>query len=353
MTEAVSLLSRWCQDNLVHGDTRHSWGGGVFTNSNWIKTLYPSIEVMFLGQMESQYINPFKQLLNTRYINPLLPHPLTAGDLVNSKGVFADPAMGENDGSGTINFPQTIGFVKHCTYAGCQSTGGMLHWILKAINIPSKMYSGFMGDVSGNFPGAMHKGIEVFTGQSETMVVGHADHFYQGMSVYYSAIASQSFTAHYLDPHKDLIDIFAPKSLIEWWLPPYNGTQAGSDPNYNSAQRELYYSFMIMTGAIRQFSTYVVEWWKEYERVSRVEGNMDLDRILWVKYLKGLKGPSTGFVDRALPFVFSRIKDRISDIEQNINTQWGKKLSDYEAGMKAWHLTHYANKTDYTLWIHP
>ncbi len=352
--EAISIVARWCQDNLAHGSTSYGWGGGMFSDSTWIDQLYPSSEVIFLGEMEPPFINAFRQKLNTAYIAPRLPSGITVPQLVDAKGVFADPAMGRLDTQGNPQFPSRIGFMTHCTYIGCQSTGGLLHWLFKCLNIPAKQYSGFLGDiVAGNYPGAFHKGIEVSVGQPETIVVSHSDHFYQGKGIYHPDLPGVSYTASLRDPHIDLIKVFLPKNFQEWWLPPYNSSAATADPTaYGKKQNELYLSQLLMIGATGAFSSFVIDWWKAYEQAGRSLAAMNMDTIPWVALLNKLAMPAnvlTGVLNIAETHILSRIKD----IENGINTQWGTTLASYEAGFLQWEENLYQSKTGTTLWSNP
>jgi len=354
VSDAVSKVARWCQDNLSHGSTAYDWGGGIFTGSSWIDKLYPSSEVMFLGSMEQTFINGFRQKLNSAYITPRLPAGVTVPQLVDTKGVFADPAMGQLDAQGNPQFPQRIGFMKHCSYTGCQTTGGLLHWLFKSINIPARQYSCFMGDfVAGNYPGAFHKGIEVSIGQPETVVVPHSDHFYQGFGIYHSSLPGGSYIAHLRDPHIDLIKMFLPKNFLEWWLPPYNSAAASTDAAaYGKKQYELYLSQLLMTGATGAFSSYVIEWWKAYEQAGRVISSMDTSAIPWMVLLNNLSMP-TSVRASVLSLAQTNIRARINDIENGINTKWGQTLAAYETGFLQWEQSLYNSKIGAAIWTSP
>jgi|GEM_PF-2181491 len=354
LRESVSGVARWCQNNLSHGQTSYAWGGGVFTGSSWVDQLYPSSEVIYLGRMDQHYIRRFRQKLNGAYITPRLPAGVSVAQLVDKRGVFADPAMGQLDAQGNLQPPSKIGFMKHCTYSGCQTTGGLLHWLFKAINVPACQYSCFMGDVvAGNYPGAFHKGIEVSVGKTETVVVGHSDHLYQGMGIYHPDIPGGTFVAHFRDPHIDLLKVFLPKNFQEWWLPPYNISSATADPAaYGSRQNELYYTQMIMTGAVGAFSSYVIDWWKAYEQAGRVVSNMNTATIPWMVLLNKLAMPA-GVLASVLNLAETNIRSRIDDIENGVNTQWGTTLADYEAGFLQWDQDLYDSKAGATLWTAP
>lgn len=352
--DAISIVARWCQENLAHGSTSYAWGGGIFNGSSWTDQLYPSSEVIFLGEMEPAFVNSFRQKLNTTYIAPRLPPGVTVPQLVDAKGVFADEAMGQLDAQGNPQFPPRIGFMKHCTYSGCQSSGGLLHWLFKCLNIPAKQYSAFLGDVvAGNYPGSFHKGIEVSIGQAETIVVSHNDHFYLGMGIYHQALPDGSYIAHLLDPHIDLINIFLPKNFQEWWLPPYNNSSATADPTaYGKKQNELYQSQLLMTGATKAFSSFVIDWWKAYEQAGRILAAIDTNTIPWIVLLNNLTIPANVLAG-VLNIAETTIRSRINDIENGVNTQWGTTLAAYEAGFLQWKRDLYKNKTGTTLWSNP
>ncbi|MBF0586450.1 hypothetical protein INT08_10350 [Prosthecochloris sp. N3] len=354
MQGAISIVSRWCQEHLAHGSTAYTWGGGMLHGSSWIDQLYPSSEVMFLGEMEPAFIDGFRQKLDTAYISPCLPSGVTVDDLVDSGGVLADPAMGSLDAQGTLQFPSRIGFMKHCTYGGCQSTGGLLHWLFKCLNIPARQYSCFLGDVvAGNYPGIFHKGIEVSVGQPETLVVSHSDHFYQGMHIYHPDLPDGGYLASLLDPHIDPIKVFLPKNFQEWWLPPYNSSSASQDPAlYGKKQNELYQSQFLMIGATGAFSSFVIDFWKAYEQAGRSLGAMDTDTIPWMVLLKKLSMPANVLAG-VLGLAEANILSRIGDIENGINTLWGTTLSAYEAGFMQWDQNLYQSKIRTTLWSKP
>lgn len=352
MAEAVSNIARWCQNNLVHGETTYQWGEGVFTNSNYIFTLYASCEVMLLGAMEQQYINKFKRILNPTFINPRLPQQVTIADLVDQNGVFADPAMGFLDMQGKVLFPETIGFKRHCTYSGCQSTGGLLHWLFKTVNIPAKIYPCGWDQTTGYYPNAFHKGIEVYIGGSDTYIVEHADHFYQETSIRHPCLDSLYY-ASFQDPYIDLINIFTPKRILEWWIPLFDNYSVKNDRDYIQKQQERYYSNVLIVGATKAFSRFVIDWWKEYERVSRVEADMDLDRIPWIKLLKNLNVPDNLVLTSAIQIAVDAIKKRINEIERGQNTKWGVTLQNYELLYKHWLKSSFAQKTARTLWTRP
>ena len=338
--DAISLVSRWVQDNVDHGQVQYN---KIFHNWKSIEQYYPPLEMVLLGRISAAQARSLRNILGTdQELRQMgLPKSLKPSDLINLNGVVADPAFEQPAGF--------VGFRRHSLYNGCQAGGSFLQWLFRSINLPAKAFASFLGDAQlGNYPTAFHKSVEVSDGSYDTLALAHADNLYVGQSI--PGVGSGTFSAQFFDPHIELRHVFWRRSALRRYLPDHpTGTSAASAQRRRD-QFERYLSLMLLTGANHAFSAYVLPWWREWDRVGRDDAKVVAVNVVWLDQLGKLAHPSGLLMSSALTIAISNIKKRIADIEAGRNTLWGTTLADYEVGYKTWLGKLSAGKIHYKIW---